>query len=133
MLYLSFERIVNPFSGNSLVNHYFNKSGMSQLIDNELGEIVKYIGYQYSGIFRNLTNVFLSGGYDFDYDNQINANNKWDAKKTYKKNKGYFPGVATVGNKIVGIENRDGNANVKFTQEDRRILAKIYRNLSQKK
>ncbi len=106
---------------------------MSQLIDNELGEIVKYIGYQYSGIFRNLTNVFLSGGYDFDYDNQINANNKWDAKKTYKKNKGYFPGVATVGNKIVGIENRDGNANVKFTQEDRRILAKIYRNLSQKK
>lgn len=191
----NFKTTVNPFSGNSLVNHYFNKSGMSQLIDNELGDRVKYVGYQYSEIFRNLTNVFLSGGdaiedinthfrehlksipgnnvpsadtvlrafkelmtantvytsdsglsynfninnklnrlnvkslkltkqlkaggyYDFDYDNQINANNKWDAKKTYKKTKGYFPGIATIGNNVVGIENRDGNANVKFKQED---------------
>ena len=186
---------VNPFSGNSLVNHHFNRSGLSQLIDNELGARVKYFGFQYSEIFRNLTNVFLSGGdaiedinshfrehlksipgnnvpsadtilrafkeittensiytsdsgilynfnintklnrlnikslkltnqlvsgksYDFDYDNQINAYNKWDAKNTYKKTKGYFPGIATIGNKIVGIENRDGNANVKFKQED---------------
>jgi hypothetical protein len=191
----NFKTTVNPFSGNSLVNHHFNKSGMSQLIDNELGIRAQYIGYQYSEIFRNLTNVFLSGGdaiedinthfrehlksipgnnvpsadtvlrafkelttentvytsesglsynfnindklnrlnvrslkltkqlksggcYDFDYDNQINANNKWDAKKTYKKNKGYFPGIATIGKNIVGIENRDGNANVKFKQED---------------
>lgn len=200
----NFKTTVNPFSGNSLVNHYFNKSGMSQLIDNELGDRVKYVGYQYSEIFRNLTNVFLSGGdaiedinthfgahlksipennvpsadtvlrsfkelitentvytsdsglsynfninnklnrlnikslkltkqlksggcYDFDYDNQINANNKWDAKKTYKKNKGYFPGVATIGNNIVGIENRDGNANVKFKQED--TLERFYTQL----
>jgi hypothetical protein len=54
--------------------------------------------------------------YDFDYDNQITSNNKYDAKRTYKKNKGYFPGVATIGNNIVYIENRDGNANVKFKQ-----------------
>ena len=191
----NYKTTVNPFSGNSLVNHHFNKSGMSHLIDHELGMRVKYAGYQYSEIFRNLTNVFFSGGdviedinthfgehlksipgnnvpsadttlrafkelttkntiytsgsgisynfnintklnrlnikslkqthqlkagnsYDFDYDNQINANNKWDAKKTYKKNKGYFPGIATIDNKIVGIENRDGNANVKFKQED---------------
>lgn len=191
----NFKTSVNPFSGNSLVNYHFNKSGMSQLIDDELGMRVKYIGFQYSDIFRNLSNIFLSGGdviedinthfgehlksipgnnvpsadtvlrafkelttenttytsdsdisynfninerlnrlnikslkltsqlkagacYDFDYDNQINANNKWDAKKTYKKNKGYLPGIATIGNKIVGIENRDGNANVKFKQED---------------
>ena len=191
----NFKTSVNPFSGNSIANHYFNKSGMSQLIDNELGIRAKYTGYQYSEIFRNLTNVFLSGGdviedinthfrehlksipgnnvpsadtvlrsfkelttentvytsdsglsynfnintklnrlnikslkltrqlnaggcYDFDYDNQINANNKFDAQKTYKKNKGYFPGIATIGNKIVWIENRDGNANVKFKQEE---------------
>ena len=191
----NFKTSVNPFSGNSLVNYHFNKVGLSELIDKELGLRVKYVGYQYSEIFRNLSNVFLSGGdviedinthfgeylksipgnnvpsadttlrafkelttentvytsdsgisynfninqklnrlnikslklthrlkagnsYDFDYDNQINANNKWDAKKTYKKNKGYFPGIATIGNNIVGIENRDGNANVKFKQED---------------
>ena len=174
---------------------------MSQLIDNELGMRVKYAGFQYSEIFRNLSNIFLSGGdviedinthfgehlksipgnnvpsadtvlrafkelttentvytsdsglsynfninnklnrlnvralkltkqlkagesYDFDYDNQINVNNKWDAKNTYKKNKGYLPGIATIGNKIVAIENRDGNANVKFKQED--TLERIY-------
>jgi hypothetical protein len=191
----NFKTSVNPFSGNSIVNYHFNKSGLTQLIDNELGERVRFAGYQYGEIFRNLTNVYLSGGdaiedinthfreylksipdnnvpsadtvlrafkelttentsyvsgsgiyynfninnklnvlnvkslkltnqlkrgfsYDFDYDNQINANSKWDAKTTYKKNKGYLPGIATIGKAIVGIENRDGNANVKFKQED---------------
>jgi len=186
---------VSPFSGISLVNYHFNKVGLTQLIDNELGARVKTVGFQYGEIFRNLANVFLSGGssiedinshfgehlksipnnnvpspdtvlrslkelstenttyisdsnilynfninknlnllniksliltkqlkegveYNFDYDNQINANNKWDAKKTYKKTTGYFPGVATIGNKIISIENRDGNANVKFKQAD---------------
>jgi hypothetical protein len=54
--------------------------------------------------------------YDFDYDNQIIKNSNYDAKTTYKKNKGYLPGIATIGDKIVYIENRDGNANVKFEQ-----------------
>lgn len=186
---------LSPFAGISLVNDYFNKSGMSQLIDNELGSRVKTVGYSYSDIFRNMTNVFLSGGdvvedisthlgthlkaipsnkvpspdtvlrgfkelttknntflshsgisynfninnklnalniksllltkqlkktacYDFDYDNQIMANKKYDAKPTYKKTKGYAPGVATIGNNIVYVENRDGNANVKFKQSE---------------
>ncbi len=39
--------------------------------------------------------------YDFDYGNQIIATEKYDAKRTYKHTKGYFPGVVTVGNKIV--------------------------------
>lgn len=184
---------VSPFAGISFVNHSFNKSGLTQLIDKELGSRVKTVGYSYGDIIRNLTNVFLSGGgvvedinshlrehlkgipfnsvpsadtvlrglkelstgntvyksqsdisynfninkklnslniksllltkqlesgksYDFDYDNQITANNKYDAKRTYKKNKGYFPGVATIDDKIVYVENRDGNANVKFKQ-----------------
>jgi hypothetical protein len=55
--------------------------------------------------------------YDFDYDNQIIKNSNYDAKITYKKCKGYLPGVATIGDKIVYIENRDGNANVKFEQD----------------
>ena len=54
--------------------------------------------------------------YDFDYDNQIIATEKYDTKLTYKHIKGYCPGVATIGNKIVYIENSDGNANVKFEQ-----------------
>lgn len=166
---------------------------MSELIDKELGTRVKTVGYSYSSILRNWSNVFCSGGdcaediqgplgkqlksipgnavpsadtllrglkelatdnspftskqnkeysfninnklnnlniksllltrqlrnggcYDFDYDNQIIATEKYDTKNTYKKVRGYCPGVATIGNKIVYIENRDGNANVKFEQ-----------------
>ena len=188
-------KTVSPFSGISFVNHSFNKSGMSQLIDSELGSRIELFGYQYSDIIRNLSNVFFSGGdciedisthlgdhlkvipgnkvpspdtvlrgikelstenstfisktdisydfninmrlnrlniksllltkqleaykyYDFDYDNQVLANNKYDAKRTYKKNKGYVPGVATIDDKIVYVENRDGNANVKFEQAE---------------
>ena len=54
--------------------------------------------------------------YDFDYDNQIIEHEKYDAKRTYKHNTGYFPGIASIGDKIVYIENRDGNANVKTAQ-----------------
>jgi hypothetical protein len=57
-----FSDTVNPFSGISFVNDNFNKIGMSQLIDNELGSRVELFGFKYSDIFRNLTNVFLSGG-----------------------------------------------------------------------
>jgi hypothetical protein len=56
--------------------------------------------------------------YDFDYDNQIIEHEKYDAKKTYKMNTGYFPGIATIGDKIVYIENRDGNAHVKTEQPE---------------
>jgi hypothetical protein len=66
-----------------------------------------------------LTKQLEAGGfYDFDYDNQIIEHEKYDAKKTYKKNSGYFPGIANIGDKIVYIENRDGNANVKTAQAE---------------
>jgi hypothetical protein len=184
---------VSPFAGISFVNYEFDRTGMSQLIDNELGARVKTVGFLYSDIIKNLCNVFFSGGdcaediqthfrdhlksipnnhvpsadtilrgikevatknsiftstqgnkynfninttlnnlniksllltkqlekgkdYDFDYDNQIIATEKYDTKYTYKHTKGYFPGIATIGNKIVYIENRDGNANVKIEQ-----------------
>jgi hypothetical protein len=185
--------IVSPFAGISFVNYEFDKVGMSQLIDSELGARVKTIGFSFSDIIKNLCNVFYSGGdcaediqthlgkhlksipgnsvpsadtilrgikevatknstfgskqgnmydfnintklntlniksllftkqlereiyYDSDYDNQIIATEKYNTKRTYKHCKGYCPGVATIGNKIVYIENRDGNANVKFEQ-----------------
>ncbi len=184
---------VSPFAGISFVNNSLNETGISQLIDNELGARVKTVGFSYSDIIKNQFNIFYSGGdcaediqthlgkhlksipgnhvpsadtilrgikelstqnasftsnqgktydfniniklnnlniksllltkqlekdtyYDFDYDNQIIATSKYDTKRTYKHTKGYFPGVATIGNKIVYIENRDGNANVKFEQ-----------------
>ena len=65
--------------------------------------------------------------YDFDFDHQFIETEKFDAKITYKKFTGYSPGIATVGDVIVGIENRDGNTNVRFHQED--TLKRIFERL----
>ncbi|MDR2835187.1 MAG: IS1380 family transposase, partial [Bacteroidales bacterium] len=46
-------------------------------------------------------------------------------------NTGYFPGIASIGNKIVGVENRDGNANVKTAQAE--TLERIYKSLHDNK
>ena len=56
--------------------------------------------------------------YDFDFDHQFIETEKYDAKRTYKKFLGYSPGVAVIGDVIVGIENRDGNTNVRFNQKE---------------
>jgi hypothetical protein len=183
---------VTPFGGISFINYEFTRSGLSALIDKELGRR-SIFGYQYSDIFRTWFSIFFCGGdvaedvhshlrptlegipsnpvpspdtllrglkelseenttvvsssgkeynfnihtklnslniklllltkqlvkgesYDLDYDNQIIEHEKYDAKRTYKMNTGYFPGVATIGNRIVYVENRDGNAHVKTGQ-----------------
>lgn len=57
-------------------------------------------------------------GYDVDFDHQFLETEKYDAKPTYKKFLGYRPGVYVIGDKIVSIENSDGNTNVRFYQAD---------------
>ena len=65
--------------------------------------------------------------YDFDFDHEFLETEKYDAKPTYKKFLGYSPGVAVINDTIVGIENRDGNANVRFHQQDtlKRIFTRL--------
>ena len=187
---------ITPFAGVFFVHDEFKRSGLRNLIDNQLGIRVSSKGYSYGNLLGNFFNLFLCGGecaediqkhfratleqipgngvasadtqlrcfnelatentvvvvpssgkeyqfninenlndlniksllltkqlekgtfYDFDYDNQIIEHEKFDAQKTYKMNTGYFPGVATIGDKIVYIENRDGNANVKTAQAE---------------
>jgi len=53
-----------------------------------------------------------------DFDHQFIPVHKFDAKYSYKKDCGYFPGWASIGGILVGGENRDGNTNVKFHQAD---------------
>ena len=48
--------------------------------------------------------------YDLDFDHQFIETEKYDAKMTYKRFTGYSPGVAVIGDLIVGIENRDGRS-----------------------
>ncbi len=81
-----------------------------------------------------LVNALLATGqlkvgqeYDFDFDHQFIETEKYDAKPTYKKFLGYGPGVAVINDVIVGIENRDGNTNVRFNQKD--TLERIFKRL----
>ena len=52
---------------------------------------------------------------------------KSNALFSYKKKRGYFPGVITSGPQIIGVENRQGNSNVKFEQveEQTRMLDNV--------
>jgi hypothetical protein len=71
------------------------------------------------------------GEYDVDFDHQFIEAEKYDAKPTYKKFLGYRSGVAVIGDMIVGIENSDGNTNVRFHQKD--TLKRILERLEEKK
>lgn len=68
--------------------------------------------------------------YDVDFDHQFIETEKYDAKRTYKHFKGYGPGVTTINGLTVHIENRDGNTNVRFMQEEtlRRMFANLENN-----
>jgi len=75
----------------------------------------------------NTGQLVAGESYDLDFDHQFIETEKYDAKMTYKRFTGYSPGVAVIGDLIVGIENRDGNANVRFHQQD--TLERIFSNL----
>ena len=78
-------------------------------------------------VLMNTGQLVAGESYDLDFDHQFIETEKYDAKMTYKKFTGYSPGVAVIGDLIVGIENRDGNANVRFHQQD--TLERIFSNL----
>ena len=80
-------------------------------------------------VLKNTGQLVTGESYDLDFDLQFIETEKYDAKMTYKKFMGYCPGVAVIGELIVGIENRDGNANVRFHQQD--TLERIFSNLEQ--
>lgn len=66
--------------------------------------------------------------YIFDYDNQFTPTDKYDSKRSYKKADGYFPGIATIANHPVYIENSNGNSNVKYKQNE--TLKRAYSTLN---
>lgn len=63
-----------------------------------------------------LLNFKVTEAHILDYDNTILYTNKLDSKSTYKKAFGYAPGVGIIGNKIVFVENRNGNSAAKDLQ-----------------
>ena len=78
-------------------------------------------------MIRRMGLIKVGSHVDLDFDHQFIPTHKFDAKYSYKQDFGYFPGWASIGGIIVGGENRDGNTNVKFHQEDtlRRIMDRV--------
>jgi hypothetical protein len=64
------------------------------------------------------TGVLKTGGegHCMDFDHQFIPADKYDAQYSYKKERGYFPGVASIGNTPVYVEGRNGNCSVKHEQ-----------------
>lgn len=52
-----------------------------------------------------------------DYDNTIIFTEKSDARRTYKNDYGYCPGVGSIGSTIVYVENRNGNSDAQTLQD----------------
>lgn len=70
----------------------------------------------------NLKLIKKMGGFKeksiiLDYDNTILPNEKADSRMTYIKQKGYCPGVGIIGDKIVYVENRNGNSDAQTFQD----------------
>ncbi|MCP3922333.1 MAG: IS1380 family transposase [Desulfobacterales bacterium] len=79
-------------------------------------------------ILKSLGLLISDELYNFDYDNEVLPTEKYDTKHTYKKTKGYFPGMATIAGMPVYFENRDGNMNVKTGQVE--VLERCFKMLA---
>jgi len=53
-----------------------------------------------------------------DYDNTLIFSEKADSKMTYKKERGYAPGVGLIGSNVVYVENRNGNSDAQTLQDE---------------
>lgn len=67
-------------------------------------------------MLKKLGLLETGGGYTLDYDNVILATEKADARRTYRNHYGYQPGVGMIGDKIVYVENRNGNSEPMYRQ-----------------
>lgn len=65
-----------------------------------------------------------------DYDNSMIFTRKSDAKMTYKKQFGYTPGIGIIEDKVVYVENRNGNSDAQTLQQD--TLSRLFKVLTEK-
>ena len=189
---ISLDSKVTPFGGLHLIHKRLSSKKFAQFIDQQLGDRVKTVGYNYSEFFLTRLYTTLCGGsatedvnyirentleqlhrfkapsadtilrgdcelatacsdietdsgkenkinvntkmndfliscskfFDilpdedlvYDFDHQFIPTEKYDATYSYKKERGYFPGVVSIAGLPLYIEGRNGNCNVKAAQ-----------------
>lgn len=67
-------------------------------------------------------------GYTLDYDNVVIEHDKQDGRYSYKKTRGYHPGLGFIGRIPVHIENHNGNTPAVYQQGE--ILGRCFENLA---
>jgi len=68
--------------------------------------------------FINRLDTFKKKDVVLDYDNTLLFSEKADARFTYKKERGYSPGVGMIGKHVVYVENRNGNSAAHILQDE---------------
>ena len=104
--------VENPRTGRSFL-HNFGEKLNDLLVDVAL-----------------LLDTLPKGPLTLDFDHEFTPTEKYDTVRCYKHERGYFPGVATIGDRIVGVENRAANASPVFAQDQQleRIFQRLKRN-----
>jgi len=87
-----------------------------------MSELLVDLGLKTGQVDKSAKNYIL------DFDNVVIANEKQDAKKSYKKIKGCHPNFAFIGRVPVHIENRNGNTPAKYKQKE--ALERCFANLA---
>lgn len=117
----------NPFinisSPDRLLERIKSLSYPSTIVDTKRGKSVNEFSVHTDLNRLNLKiltrlNTFHKKDVVLDYDNTLLFTEKADARFTYKKAKGYFPGVGIIGKHIVYIENRNGNSAAHVLQDE---------------
>lgn len=103
------QEVVNPKNGKSVL-HNFAHDLNCLLLDTGI-------------LLSRIPKVPLT----LDFDHEFTPTKKYDAVYSYKFERGYFPGVAAMGNCIVSVENRLANASPNFAQDQQleRIFSRL--------
>jgi len=89
--------------------------------NNSLNDSLIALGVETKQLQSDVTN------YTMDFDNVVVANEKQDAKMSYKMTKGYHPNFAFIGRLPIHIENHNGNTPAKYAQAE--TLKRCFDNL----
>ena len=127
----------NPFfklcSPDTLLRRFKKLACADQYCKTKRGKVDHQFNYNQSLIDVNISFLKKLGELNkdeliLDYDNTIVFTEKADSKMTYKKNYGYQPGVCLLNeDKVLYIENRNGNSDAKSFQID--TLGRLFRHL----
>ncbi len=134
---------INSFGGIHFADSIIGNAQVFGTIDQLLGSRNFRAQYHYSNLFRSYLLMTLCGrecaedikehlrqelgqvkNFDICSANTLLrmqkelATEKYDSKRSYKKADGNFPGIASINNCPVYIENRNGNSNVKYKQDE---------------